>query len=82
MTFYEVFHDFNQTVYKLMKTHSGIDVQIIDLPMIESLAGMSDRGRASKTVHACFVSLMATSPVEDVRSQPVILWQKRVEKIV
>lgn len=37
------YHDFNQTVYELMKTHSGIDVQIIDLLMIESLAGMSDQ---------------------------------------
>ncbi len=26
-----------------MKTDAGIDVQMIDLPMIESLAGMSDQ---------------------------------------
>jgi hypothetical protein len=37
------YHDFNQKVYELMKTDAGIDVQMIDLPMIESLAGMSDQ---------------------------------------
>jgi len=37
------YHDFNRRVYELMKIDSGIDVQMIDLPMIESLAGMSDQ---------------------------------------
>ncbi|MBX3422709.1 MAG: M28 family peptidase [Pirellulaceae bacterium] len=37
------YHDFNQMVYQLMKTDAGIDIQMIDLPMIESLAGMSDQ---------------------------------------
>lgn len=37
------YHDFNQRVYELMKSDAGIDVQMIDLPMIESLAGMSDQ---------------------------------------
>jgi len=36
-------HDFNQKVYELMKVDAGIDVQMIDHPMIESLAGMSDQ---------------------------------------
>ncbi len=37
------YHDFNQKVYKLMKLNAGIDVQMIDHPMVESLAGMSDQ---------------------------------------
>lgn len=37
------YHEFNQRVFELMKTNTGIDVQIIDHPMIESLAGMSDQ---------------------------------------
>jgi len=37
------YHDFNQKVYEMMKVGAGIDVQIIDHPMVESLAGMSDQ---------------------------------------
>jgi hypothetical protein len=37
------YHEFNQKVFELMKTNSGIDVQIIDHPRVESLAGMSDQ---------------------------------------
>jgi Zn-dependent M28 family amino/carboxypeptidase len=37
------YHDFNQKVYELMKADAGIDVQMIDDPMIEGLAGMSDQ---------------------------------------
>ena len=37
------FHEFNQKVYELMKKNAGIDVQMIDHPMVESLAGMSDQ---------------------------------------
>jgi len=37
------YHAFNQKVYDLMKADAGIDVQMIDLPMIENLAGMSDQ---------------------------------------
>jgi len=37
------YHDFNQKVYELMKVDAGIDVQIIDHPMVESLAGLSDQ---------------------------------------
>ena len=37
------YHEFNQRVYELMKDGSGIDVQIIDNPMVESLASMSDQ---------------------------------------
>ena len=37
------YHDFNQKVYELMKVDAGIDVQMIDHPMIEGLAGMSDQ---------------------------------------
>lgn len=36
-------HDFNQAVFDLMKVDSGIDVQIIDHPLVEDLAGMSDQ---------------------------------------
>ena len=36
-------HEFNQKVYELMKVDAGIDVQMIDHPMVESLAGMSDQ---------------------------------------
>ena len=37
------YHEFNQKVYELMKVDAGIDVQMIDHPMVESLAGMSDQ---------------------------------------
>ncbi len=37
------YHEFNQKVYELMKVDSGIDVQMVDHPLIESLAGMSDQ---------------------------------------
>lgn len=37
------YHAFNQKVYELMKADAGIDVQMIDHPMVESLAGMSDQ---------------------------------------
>jgi hypothetical protein len=37
------YHDFNQRVYELMKVDAGIDVQIIDHPMVEMLAGLSDQ---------------------------------------
>jgi Zn-dependent M28 family amino/carboxypeptidase len=37
------YHTFNQKVFELMKTNAEIDVQIIDHPMVESLAGMSDQ---------------------------------------
>ncbi len=37
------YHDFNQRVFDLMKVDAGIDVQMIDHPSIEGLAGMSDQ---------------------------------------
>ncbi len=37
------YHEFNLKVFELMKTGSGIDVQMIDDPLIEGLAGMSDQ---------------------------------------
>lgn len=37
------YHEFNEKVYGLMKADAGIDVQIIDHPMIEDLAGLSDQ---------------------------------------
>lgn len=37
------YHAFNQQVYDLMKEGAGIDVQIVDHPMVEGLAGMSDQ---------------------------------------
>lgn len=37
------YHDFNQQVFELMKAKADINVQIIDHPMVESLAGMSDQ---------------------------------------
>lgn len=37
------YHDFNQRVYDLMKEGAGIDVQLIDDPRIENLAGLSDQ---------------------------------------
>ena len=37
------YHDFNQRVYDLMKEGAGIDVQLIDDPQIENLAGLSDQ---------------------------------------
>ncbi len=37
------YHDFNQRVYDLMQEGAGIDVQLIDDPQIESLAGLSDQ---------------------------------------
>jgi len=39
----DTYHQFNQKVYELMKANAGIDVQMIDHPMIEMLAGMSDQ---------------------------------------
>jgi Zn-dependent M28 family amino/carboxypeptidase len=38
------YHEFNQKVFELMKVDAGIDVQMIDHPMVESLASMSDQG--------------------------------------
>jgi hypothetical protein len=37
------YHKFNQKVYELMKEAACIDVQIIDHPMVEGLASMSDQ---------------------------------------
>ncbi len=37
------YHAFNQRVFDLMKEDAGIDIQIIDHPMVEDLAGMSDQ---------------------------------------
>jgi Zn-dependent M28 family amino/carboxypeptidase len=37
------YHDFNQKVFELMSDDAGIDVQMIDHPMVENLAGMSDQ---------------------------------------
>lgn len=37
------YHDFNQKVYDLMRIDAGIDVQMVDHPLVESLAGMSDQ---------------------------------------
>ena len=37
------YHEFNQKVYELMKGDAGIDVQMVDHPMVEMLAGMSDQ---------------------------------------
>lgn len=37
------YHSFNQEVYQLMKLNAEIDIQMIDDPMVESLAGMSDQ---------------------------------------
>ena len=37
------YHEFNKKVYDLMKVDAGINVQMIDHPMVESLAGMSDQ---------------------------------------
>jgi Zn-dependent M28 family amino/carboxypeptidase len=37
------YHEFNQKVFELMKVDAGIDVQMIDHPMVESLASMSDQ---------------------------------------
>jgi len=37
------YHNFNQRVYELMKVDAGIDVQIIDHPMVEDLASLSDQ---------------------------------------
>lgn len=37
------YHDFNQKVYDLMRKDAGIDVQMVDHPLVESLAGMSDQ---------------------------------------
>ena len=37
------YHKFNQTVHELMKVDAGIDVQLIDDPMVEYLACMSDQ---------------------------------------
>lgn len=37
------YHPFNQRVFDLMKEDAGIDIQIIDHPMVEDLAGMSDQ---------------------------------------
>ena len=37
------FHEFNQKVFNLMRKDAGIDVQMIDHPMVESLACLSDQ---------------------------------------
>lgn len=37
------YHDFNQKVYELMRTGADIVVQMIDDPMVEQLASMSDQ---------------------------------------
>jgi len=37
------YHAFNQRVFELMKQDAKIDVQMIDHPMVEELAGMSDQ---------------------------------------
>lgn len=37
------YHDFNQRIFHLMKTNAKIDIQLIDDPMVEDLAGMSDQ---------------------------------------
>ncbi|MGI9497308.1 MAG: M28 family peptidase [Mariniblastus sp.] len=37
------YHEFNQRVYDLMQEGAGIDVQLIDDPRIENLAGLSDQ---------------------------------------
>lgn len=37
------YHAFNQKVFELMKVDAGIDVQMIDDPLVEDLAGMSDQ---------------------------------------
>lgn len=37
------YHSFNQEVYQYMKLNAEIDIQMIDDPMVESLAGMSDQ---------------------------------------
>lgn len=37
------YHEFNQQVFELMKEKADIDVQIIDHPMVEDLAAMSDQ---------------------------------------
>ena len=37
------YHEFNQKVFELMKVDAGIDVQMIDHPMVEDLAGLSDQ---------------------------------------
>ena len=37
------YHDFNHRVYDLMQEGAGIDVQLIDDPRIENLAGLSDQ---------------------------------------
>ena len=37
------YHEFNQKVYDLMRDDADIDVQMIDDPMIEALASMSDQ---------------------------------------
>lgn len=39
----QLYHEFNRKVYELMKVDAGIDVQMIDHPMVEHLAGMSDQ---------------------------------------
>ncbi len=39
----QAYHAFNRKVYELMRVNAGIDVQMIDLPLVESLACMSDQ---------------------------------------
>lgn len=39
----QAYHEFNKKVYELMKADAGIDVQMIDHPIVEGLAGMSDQ---------------------------------------
>ncbi|MFT4202569.1 MAG: hypothetical protein QM610_01530 [Chitinophagaceae bacterium] len=40
--------EFNQFVYKHMKAVDQIDVQVIDFPVINDLAGLSDHRNYSK----------------------------------
>ncbi len=37
------YQEFNRRVYELMENDAGIDVQLIDHPLVESLAGLSDQ---------------------------------------
>jgi Zn-dependent M28 family amino/carboxypeptidase len=39
----QAYRDFNRKVYEMMKADAGIDVQLIDDPLIEGLASMSDQ---------------------------------------
>lgn len=39
----DIYHEFNKRVYELMKADAAIDVQLVDHPMVEIQAGMSDQ---------------------------------------